>query len=187
MLFSKEYVGYLAREVTKKLIAGKFIETATLPAVTERVNAALVDELSLEDRINDEVRVILEAYSDEMRNTGANYQEMFRKVKTSSSASTRRCCETEPRQSQRAGAGRLRRSQADGRSGVHRRSQHNPPGNPQNSRRIADAGSPNRRCRPAEDRLQKRTILEGSQEWDIFYRKYYNEEVKETRRVGKPR
>lgn len=25
---------------------------------------------------------------------------------------------------------------------------------------------------------QKRTIMEGSQEWDILYRKYYNEEVK---------
>ncbi len=25
---------------------------------------------------------------------------------------------------------------------------------------------------------QKRTILEGSQEWEILYRKYYNEEVK---------
>ena len=25
---------------------------------------------------------------------------------------------------------------------------------------------------------QKRIILEGSQEWDILYRKYYNEEVK---------
>ena len=25
---------------------------------------------------------------------------------------------------------------------------------------------------------QKRTILEGSQEWDILYRKYYTEEVK---------
>ena len=25
---------------------------------------------------------------------------------------------------------------------------------------------------------QKRTILEGSQEWDILFRKYYNEEVK---------
>jgi len=25
---------------------------------------------------------------------------------------------------------------------------------------------------------QKRTILEGSQEWDILYRKYYSEEVK---------
>jgi uncharacterized protein len=25
---------------------------------------------------------------------------------------------------------------------------------------------------------QKRTIAEGTQEWDILYRKYYNEEVK---------
>jgi hypothetical protein len=82
MLFSKEYVGYLAREVTKKLIAGKFIETDAVPAVTARVHAALVDEMSLEDRINDEVRVILEAYADEMNKSGANYQEMFRKVKT---------------------------------------------------------------------------------------------------------
>jgi hypothetical protein len=82
MLFSKEYVGYLAREVTKKLIAAKMIETAAVPVVIERVNGALVDELSLEDRINDEVRVILEAYSEEMNKTGANYQEMFRKVKS---------------------------------------------------------------------------------------------------------
>ena len=82
MLLSKEYVGYLARELTKKLIAGKAIETSAVPKVTERVHAALLDELTLEDRINDEVRVILEAYSEEMNKTGANYQEMFRKVKS---------------------------------------------------------------------------------------------------------
>jgi hypothetical protein len=82
MQLSKEYVAYLAREVTKKLIAGEIIETKTVPAVTEKVHAAMVEEFTLEDRINDEVRVILEAYSDEMRNTGANYQEMFRKVKS---------------------------------------------------------------------------------------------------------
>ncbi len=81
MLLSKEYVAYLAKGLTKKLIAGEFIETAAAPAVTERVHQALLEELSLEDRINDEVRVILEAYSDEMRKTGANYQEMFKKVK----------------------------------------------------------------------------------------------------------
>jgi hypothetical protein len=81
MIFSKEYVGYLAREVTKKLIAGEFIETADIKGVTERVNAALVEELALEDRINDEVRAILEQYSDEMRKTGANYQDMFKKIK----------------------------------------------------------------------------------------------------------
>ena len=82
MLLSKEYVGYLAREVTKKLIAGEFIETAQMPVVRDKVHAAILDELSLEDRINDEVRVILEAYSEEMRTSGANYQEMFRKVKS---------------------------------------------------------------------------------------------------------
>jgi hypothetical protein len=81
MLLSKEYVNYLAREVTKRLIAGKMIEADSVPVVTERVHSALLDELSLEDRINDEVRVILEAYSEEMRKSGANYQEMFRKVK----------------------------------------------------------------------------------------------------------
>ena len=82
MLFSKEYVGYLARELTKKLLASELIETRQVPALTEKVHAALLDELALEDRINDEVRVILEAYSEEMQKTGANYQEMFRKVKT---------------------------------------------------------------------------------------------------------
>jgi hypothetical protein len=81
MLFSREYVGYLAREVTKRLIAAEMIEARNLAAVTERVNAAMVEELSLEDRINDEVRAILEQYSDEMRKSGASYQEMFKKVK----------------------------------------------------------------------------------------------------------
>jgi len=82
MLFSKEYVGYLAREVSKKLVASGLIETKAVPALTEKVHASLLEELALEDRINDEVRVILEAYSDEMQKSGANYQEMFRKVKT---------------------------------------------------------------------------------------------------------
>ena len=81
MLFSKEYVGYLARQVTKKLIEGEFIETAHVNPTIERVNAAMLEELQLEDRINDEVRMILEAYQDEMAKTGASYQEMFKKVK----------------------------------------------------------------------------------------------------------
>jgi len=81
MLFSKEYVGYLARQLTKKLIEGEFIEVPNQAPVVERINQAIVDELSVEDRINDEVRAILEAYSDEMNRSGANYQEMFKKVK----------------------------------------------------------------------------------------------------------
>lgn len=81
MIFSKEYVGYLARQVVRKLQENHFIQSAELGKVTEQVQNSMVEELSLEDRINDEVRVILEAYSDEMRKSAANYAEMFKKVK----------------------------------------------------------------------------------------------------------
>jgi hypothetical protein len=81
MLFSREYVGYLARQIVKRLQANHFLQTRELEKVIESVQGSMVEELSLEDRINDEVRVILEAYSDEMRSRGANYQEMFKRVK----------------------------------------------------------------------------------------------------------
>jgi hypothetical protein len=81
MIFSKDYVGYLARQTVKHLTAQKMIESAKPAILEERVSAAMIDELSLEDRINDEVRVILEAFQDDMRKTGASYPEMFKKVK----------------------------------------------------------------------------------------------------------
>ena len=81
MMLSREYVGYLAREVAKKLVSGEFVETSEPAALQARVHSAMVEELALEDRINDEVRAILEQYSDEMRKSGASYQEMFKKVK----------------------------------------------------------------------------------------------------------
>jgi len=62
-------------------MAGQFVEIKDVNALTERVDKALYEELSVEDRINEEVRAILEAYSDEMRRSSANYQEMFKKVK----------------------------------------------------------------------------------------------------------
>ncbi|HEY3707601.1 MAG TPA: DUF507 family protein [Terracidiphilus sp.] len=82
MIFSREYIGYLGRRTVKHLIDSKFITTNDLKATEERVTAALIEELALEDRINEEVRLILDAYSDEMRKSGAQYAEMFKKVKT---------------------------------------------------------------------------------------------------------
>ena len=82
MIFSREYIGYLARKTVKHLIDAKMITTGNLKATEAKVAEGLIDELSLEDRINEEVRVILDAYSDEMRKSGAQYAEMFKKVKT---------------------------------------------------------------------------------------------------------
>ena len=81
MIFSNEYVGYLARKTVRGLLDAKVIKTAKPQLLAERVAAGLLDELKLEDRINEEVRLILETYQEDMRRTGASYPEMFKKVK----------------------------------------------------------------------------------------------------------
>jgi hypothetical protein len=81
MIFSREYIGYLGRRTVKHLIDAKLITTSDLKATESRVTSGLIEELSLEDRINEEVRVILDAYQEDMRRTGASYAEMFKKVK----------------------------------------------------------------------------------------------------------
>ncbi len=81
MIFSREYIGYLARRTVKHLSEAKMIHSSQVPLVEERVTQAMIEELSLEDRINEEVRVILEAYQQEMLKSGAQYAEMFKKVK----------------------------------------------------------------------------------------------------------
>ena len=81
MILSRDYVGYLARQTVKGLIDAKLIRSDKVSVLNERVNAGLMEELALEDRINEEVRVILEAYQEDMRRSGASYPEMFKKVK----------------------------------------------------------------------------------------------------------
>jgi len=71
----------MAKEVVKRLVAGKMIETKDVENLTTQVRQVMAEEITIEDRINDEVREILSRYSDEMRRTGVSYQEMFKKVK----------------------------------------------------------------------------------------------------------
>ncbi len=81
MLFSKEYIGYLSRQVVRRLGESKMVKTDKPARLNERVYSGLLDELSLEDRINDEARVILESIQDDMNRSGASYPEMFKKIK----------------------------------------------------------------------------------------------------------
>ena len=81
MLIARDYVGYMAGEVVKRLVAAKMIETPSEEGLAQRVRAAMQDEISIEDRLNEEVREILTKHADEMRRTGVQYQEMYKKVK----------------------------------------------------------------------------------------------------------
>jgi hypothetical protein len=81
MLLSRDYVGYMAGEVVKRLLDAKMIEARASDALEQKVRLAMQEEIGVEDRLNEEVRQILTQYADEMRRTGADYQEMYKKVK----------------------------------------------------------------------------------------------------------
>jgi hypothetical protein len=81
MLLARDYVGYIATEIVKRLVEGGQIETEAINAVGLRLRQRMNEELSVEDRLNDEVRQILTEHQDEMRRTGVSYQEMYKKVK----------------------------------------------------------------------------------------------------------
>ncbi len=80
MLLSKEFIGFLSRRVVSRLTPG-VLETMNPPKVVELVEGLIFDELNAEDKLNDEVRDILDQYSDYMRREGVSYQEMFRRAK----------------------------------------------------------------------------------------------------------
>lgn len=81
MLLSRDYVGYMAKEVVKRLIAGKMIEAKSVEELTTAVRQTMAEEIGVEERLNEEVRDILARYSDEMKRTGVSYQELYKKVK----------------------------------------------------------------------------------------------------------
>jgi hypothetical protein len=81
MLLSRDYMTYMVGEFVKRLLASKMIETSSVETLTQRLRTAMQDEITVEDRLNDEARQILTQYADDMRRTGASYQEMFKKVK----------------------------------------------------------------------------------------------------------
>src|SRR5436309_3571694 len=80
MLLAKEFISYISRRVMTRLVAGA-IETAQPQQVALIVENTIHEELAAEDNLNDEVRDILDQYSDYMRREGVSYQEMFRRAK----------------------------------------------------------------------------------------------------------
>jgi hypothetical protein len=81
MLINRDYVAHMASEVVKRLVEGNQIETKAVETVIPRVRAKMMEEITVEDRLNDEVREILTQHQDEMRRTNVSYQEMYKKVK----------------------------------------------------------------------------------------------------------
>jgi hypothetical protein len=71
----------MARQILKRLTAAGLIQYDQPEYVNEVMAQVMLDELSVEDRINQEAHKILEQHGEEMKQVGASYDEMFKKVK----------------------------------------------------------------------------------------------------------
>lgn len=81
MRIAREYVTYLSRVLGQKLVAEGLIAAPDPASLAAAIHQALDREFSVEDRINEEARAILQAHAGEMQRLGATYSDAFKKIK----------------------------------------------------------------------------------------------------------
>lgn len=187
MLLAREFIGYLSRQLVRRLSPVIF-ETSNPNAAAELIAQTVEEDLSTEDRLNDEVRDLLDEYSEYMRREGVSYQEMFRRIKNQLMAQ-RKITRASGRDS--GDAMKLSRDKVNELS-------HKIVSALRKSREIRVRKDPNEirlalvkeitdvlqfeervdRAARAKVRSQKRDIPEGGEEYDLLHRRYYAEELK---------
>lgn len=187
MLLSREFIAYVSRQIVKRT-SPQLIETADPAAAAEFIAQAIDDELAVEDKLNDDVRDILDQYSEYMRKEGVSYQEMFRRIKNTL-ISQRKVIRAAGRDT--GDNMKLSRDKINDIS-------HKLVGALRKARQFRLKKDPNEvrldivkhitdllaveekvdRAARTKIRTQKKEIPEGSEEWDLLHRRYYADELK---------
>ncbi|HEV2383596.1 MAG TPA: DUF507 family protein [Terriglobia bacterium] len=81
MQLPREYAAYMSHQVLKRLSSAGLIQFDQPEYVKEVMTQVVLEEMSVEDRINDVVRQKLQEIEAEMKQAGASYEEMFKKLK----------------------------------------------------------------------------------------------------------
>ena len=187
MLLAKEFIEYLGRQVAAKLPAD-MIEIANRPATGEALTAVILDEMMVEDKLNDEVRTLLDEYSVYMANNSISYSEMFRRIKNQL-VQQRKIVKASGRDTgdpmklsrdkineishkmllalKRSRTCRIRKNENDLRLELVRLL----------SELLLKEEAADKAAR-AKIRSMKREVLDGTEEWDLLHRRYYAEELK---------
>ena len=187
MLLAREFVDYVSRQIVRKLTP-QWIETTDNQVAAEFIATVVEEDLSVEDRLNDEVRELLSQYSDYMRREGVSYQEMFRRIKNTL-ITQRKVIRASGRDS--GDSMKLSRDKINDIS-------HKVVAALRKSRDFRLKRDPNDvrlelvkvmtdilqteekvdKAARTKIRTQKKDIAEGSEEWDLLHRRYYAEELK---------
>ena len=187
MLLAREFIGFLSRQLVERLSPSAF-ETSNPTYAAELIAQVIEEDLSAEDRLNDEVRDLLDDYSDYMRRESISYQDMFRKIKNQMLAQ---------RKISRAAGRDTGDPMKISRDRVNELA-HKIVAEMRKSREFRVRKDPNElrlalvremtdllqkedridKAARAKVRTQKRDIPEGGEEYDILHRRYYSEELK---------
>ena len=82
MRLSKERVRHMGESLANRLLQEKHVELlGNRKAFVNALDRAILDELSVEDRLNAEVRQMLKVYETQIEEKQVDYQKMFRMVK----------------------------------------------------------------------------------------------------------
>jgi len=82
MRIPKSWVPIMAKRIIDNLIARELI-TPKIPVekLIERADAILLEELMVEDRLNDEVRVLLKKHETDIERNRMDYRKLFELTK----------------------------------------------------------------------------------------------------------
>jgi hypothetical protein len=187
MLLAREFVDFVSRQIVKKLTP-QWIETTDNQVAAEFIAVVIEEDLSIEDRLNDEVRELLSQYSDYMRRESVSYQEMFRRIKNTL-ITQRKVIRASGRDS--GDSMKLSRDKINDIS-------HKVVAALRKSRDFRLKRDPNDvrlelvkvmtdilltedkvdRAARTKIRTQKKEIAEGTEEWELLHKRYYAEELK---------
>ena len=81
MRLSPDEIQFISRKIVKTLVAAGRLEVDNEARVVEGIAHAIVEELSIEDRLNEEAREVLAQHMTSMERSDITYSEMFKKVK----------------------------------------------------------------------------------------------------------
>jgi hypothetical protein len=187
MLLAPEFIDYCTAQLLKRMTP-RIIETNDPGAAADAIADLVEQDLAVEDKLNDEVREMLENYSEYMRREGVSYQDMFRKI-NNTLVQQRKII----RASGRDTGDRMKLSRDKINDLSHKiltlfktRREFRIKGDPNTAR--LEIVKILTEILQLEDRVDqaarqkvktiKREITEGGEEWDVLHRRFYAEEMK---------
>jgi hypothetical protein len=187
MLLAREFVDFVSRQIVNKLTP-RWIETTDNQVAAEFIAAVVEEDLSIEDRLNDEVRELLSQYSDYMRREGVSYQDMFRRIKNTLITQRKviRASGRDTGDSMKLSRDKINDISHKVVAALRKSRDFRLKRDPNDVRlelvkvmtEILVTEEKVDKAARTKIRTQKKEIAEGTEEWDLLHKRYYAEELK---------